>query len=357
LKKNYLLQVLLLLVLATALDRATGPDIGAAAFYIFPIALASWRFGKDLGYATALAAIALDLIMEWSWATHSSVFVVASNTLLLLIVFLTVCWLNDRISQQQHSIFQQRDELGRLNRRMEVEMRNARVLQKVLVGPLPQHPALELGQYQRTARILGGDLIYLSLRSDHRLSLVIGDVSGKGSPAALAVAVLIGLFEEVASRSDSPRQTLETLNQKLWGYLPDDMFITLFHATLDLETGEMKYVNAGHEWPVILFASGGKETLPSSGLPLGMYETIEYDEESIRLSRGDLLFCYTDGATDQRQPDGKRLGEERLIEIVEGNAQLPCEKLAATVGSFVGGKVTDLDDDMTLLALRFKSFQ
>jgi sigma-B regulation protein RsbU (phosphoserine phosphatase) len=271
------------------------------------------------------------------------------------LVFLVVCGLSVKLRQQQISLAEQRDELQRLNDQMEAEMRSAQAIQRLLTGPLPVHPAVEIQTHLQSARILGGDTIYLTLTPDERLAIAVGDVSGKGSPAALAGAVLIGMLEESPARFRSPSETLDELNRRLVGRLPDEMFVTFFYGILDLRTGELVFSNAGHERPFLLSRTGEGEMLSSFGLPLGLFPETEYAEYRTRLRPDDLLFFYTDGLIDQRQTDGERLTAERLFEMVGETCGGSCPELVDSVLRRAVEGTGEVVDDLSMVAIRYHS--
>jgi sigma-B regulation protein RsbU (phosphoserine phosphatase) len=195
--------------------------------------------------------------------------------------------------------------------------------------------------------------VYLTLTPDERLAIAVGDVSGKGSPAALAGAVLIGMLEESPHRFRSPSETLNDLNRRLVGCLPDEMFVTLFYGILDLRTGELVFTSAGHEWPFLLTPSGEREMLASSGLPLGLFPESEYADRRTRLRPDDLLFLYTDGLIDQRQADGERLGADRLFGLVGEACGGTCPELVEGVLQRAVEGTGEVGDDISMVAIRF----
>ena len=356
--RNEFLPILLFLVLAALTDHITGTLVSASAFYIFPIAWAGWRLGWRYGLATLSLAMLVNLVSEWSRPTPLlPPHILMSNEALRLVVFLAVCALSVMLRRDREALAEQRDQLAHLNGQLEGEMRDARAIQQLLAAPLSPPPGVELETFFRPSKILGGDLIHLSLLTEDRLALAIGDVSGKGSPAALAGAVTLGLLTVAPSRIRSPAETLRALNQQLVGYLPEEMFITFLYALLDLSTGELVYSLAGHEYPFLVRPSGRSELLEGEGLPLGLFPEAEYLDHTLTLAPGDLLFCYTDGLPDVRQPSGGRLGVEALRQQVDLRARFPCDLLVKNVLHEVVGDRNDLEDDVSVIAVRYRPEQ
>ena len=205
------------------------------------------------------------------------------------------------------------------------------------------------------AKAVGGDL-YNAFVRDGKLFFCIGDVSGKGIPSALIMAITQALFRNIASREDNPAHIMKRLNETACRNNKANIFATLFIGVLDLPTGHLRYCNAGHELPVVIVKD---EALHCSlieakpHLPIGLFDDFNYEMQSMFMQPGSALFLYTDGLTEARNAKGKFLGRTKVLQIINKYASTSPKQLVETVISqwkqFVGA--TEQSDDLTLLAL------
>lgn len=169
-----------------------------------------------------------------------------------------------------------------------------------------------------SCRAVGGDVYdYIEL-SDGRIGIALGDVAGKGLPAALLMCAFQASLRALAELNLPPRETMLRLNKILCRRLPMNRFVTFFYAVLDPRSNRLSYVNAGHCPPWIVHAGGrSAERVSETGRPLGMFESSSYEEATMELAAGDLFVCYSDGVPDGVGPSGEEFGEKKLVEVVE----------------------------------------
>ena len=236
------------------------------------------------------------------------------------------------------------------------------------------------------AKAVGGDL-YNAFVRDGKLFFCIGDVSGKGIPSALIMAITQALFRNIASREDNPAHIMRLLNETACRNNKANIFVTLFVGVLDLPTGHLRYCNAGHELPILIdhspltidhspsqmsaeaSARGGQQCSmfnvqcsmieAKPNLPIGLFDDFNYEMQSIQMPPGSTLFLYTDGLTEARNADGKLFGRDRVAQMIEAcGPKEPKQLVEAVIGQwhqFVG--TTEQSDDLTLLALRYTPSQ
>ncbi|WMS42987.1 SpoIIE family protein phosphatase [Acuticoccus sp. MNP-M23] len=239
---------------------------------------------------------------------------------------------------------------------LEQELDIARELQtSFLPKPLPPHPSFDVFGLMESAKEVGGDFFDIFMIDENRLGMVIADVSGKGVPAAMFMAITRTLIRATALTSPSPAATVGEVNSFLAADNEQMMFVTLFHGVLHLDTGEFAFANAGHNPPYVL-AAGGLVTLPrASGPALAVVEDIAYKDDSIVLAPGSTFFAYTDGVTEAFSRDGTEYGTDKLEAfIVAHAAETPaalCADVRADVLAFEDG--ADQFDDVTCFALRY----
>jgi sigma-B regulation protein RsbU (phosphoserine phosphatase) len=161
------------------------------------------------------------------------------------------------------------------------------------------------------------------------------------------------MLDDAAARYTSPAATLHCLNERLAARLPEGLFVTLFHGLLDLERGELLYAGGGHEFPLLVRASGALEELPATGMALGILPDTEFEERALALSPGDLLLCFTDGIIDQRLPSGERFGRERFQAAAREYSALTCPDLVRALLERGTAGVSECQDDITLVAVRY----
>ena len=205
---------------------------------------------------------------------------------------------------------------------------------------------------------VGGDLYDYFIR-DEKLYFAIGDVSGKGVPSSLLMAVARALFNSVASRDSNPSRIMQLLNENACRNNTKNMFATFFIGVLDLPTGRLRYCNAGHDVPVLV--NGEPATLPvKANLPLGVMEDFKFEGEEIQSEYGTTLFLYTDGLTEAMDGAHNQFGLHRVFDTLEvcGPDSTPAEILSAmntSVQDFVEG--APQSDDLTKLAIRYTPVQ
>ncbi len=240
--------------------------------------------------------------------------------------------------------------------RLEKELAVARQIQEsILPHELPQIPGLDLGARIVPTRAVGGDLFDLIDLGDGKLGIAVADVSDKGVPAAIFMALTRSLLRAEASRTSSPRQVLQNVNHVLLEMNDAGMFVTVLYGIIDSASREFLYVRAGHELPIVVTPQGQLlEIRPGTGRPLGLFDPVALDEQRLPLSPGSLLVIPTDGMTDQRNDAGEFFGSERLQRVVcddrTGSAQTICNRLFDAVNSFRGSAAQF--DDMTLVVVR-----
>ncbi len=215
---------------------------------------------------------------------------------------------------------------------------------------------LDLFASLEPAREVGGDLYDFFFIDEDNVFFSVGDVSDKGVPAAIFMAVSKTLIKGIAGRDMEPSEVLKKVNQELCLYNDSLMFVTLFCGILNLETGDFKFTNAGHNPPVILRSSGEVEWLKlPPGTVLGIDDRSEYKTETARLMSGDALVAYTDGVTEAMNNERKLFSEARLLEaakkFINANAQETVNGIAASVREYAAGAVQS--DDITIMAIRF----
>ncbi len=206
------------------------------------------------------------------------------------------------------------------------------------------------------AKLVGGDL-YSYLIRDEKLFFCIGDVSGKGVPAALVMAVANALFRSVSAHESNPARIMQALNEIGCQRNEQNMFVTSIIGVLDLPTGKLRYCNAGHEKPFVI----GKEVRPLPAkphLPLGVMDDLIYTAQETLLQPGESLFLYTDGLTEAMNESHELFGVKRIEKGLQDcikNESIAPEKLIQTmtnrVNAFVDG--AEQSDDLTLLAIQY----
>jgi serine phosphatase RsbU (regulator of sigma subunit) len=240
--------------------------------------------------------------------------------------------------------------------RLEREIEVARQIQRTfLPDHLPEFPGWELAASWKTARQVGGDFYDVFELPGRRLGLFIADVSDKGVPAALFMALTRTLVRAVVYDTASPADALRRVNALIIPDNQQEMFVTAVYGVLSLDSGEFRYANAGHNPPILACRDENRiEFLRRTGAALGVIEDLPMEDRTITLGPGHCLLLYTDGLTEAFSIQNEPYGEERLTRLVENvNAGSVRDLLDAIDASVTG--FTDplpLADDMTMLAVR-----
>ncbi len=246
-------------------------------------------------------------------------------------------------------------QLNKQKERMQGELKVASDIQMAMVPkifpPFPKPDDLDLSASIVPAKEVGGDLYDFFIR-DEKLHFCIGDVSGKGVPASLLMAVTRTQYRTLAAQHDSPAQIVSTINDSMDEINENNMFVTFFCGVLDLKTGHMKYCNAGHNAPYIL-TDAIRELPVEPNLPLGVLSGFEFAEQSVDLNYDDALLLYTDGLNEAENIHHEQFGESGIRSVLHTRrtAQEQIDALKAAVAAFVGE--AEPSDDLTMLFLHY----
>ncbi|PYQ15249.1 MAG: hypothetical protein DMF80_10020 [Acidobacteria bacterium] len=241
--------------------------------------------------------------------------------------------------------------------RMAEELRLASNVQRSLLPAPVQHARLELAREFIPFREIGGDYYDFLPLGPHRMALAIGDVMGKGVPAALLAANLkASVRAQLQGGEVSPADLVFRVNRLFWDLTPNGLFASLFFAVFDLEAGTVDYVNAGHHYPFLVRADGGVEVLTEGGTLLGLVEESAYVSGRVQVHPDDVLVFYTDGVTDRSSREGDMYGVDRLKDAAVRNrkdaARIALYSILGEVQGWSGG--LPAEDDATLVVAKVR---
>ncbi len=246
------------------------------------------------------------------------------------------------------------DEIA-LRRQRNDEMASAAIIQRALLpDPLAFARATGLDAHaaMRPARDVGGDFFDLLALADGRVALGVGDVCGKGVPAALYMGISKTLIAINLRERPDLGAAVAKANAYLTAHYPSEQFATLFYAAIDPATGDLEYVSCGHPAARIRRRDGRVEALEAGGLPVGMFDDLRPPSRRARLDAGDALFVYSDGVTEAADPAQEEFGEARLdaaLARAEGGANALVSAVVEAVGGFARGAAQS--DDVTCVAI------
>jgi sigma-B regulation protein RsbU (phosphoserine phosphatase) len=244
-------------------------------------------------------------------------------------------------------------EIAQHFHQQEHEIAEARSIQEgLLPKEIPRLSGYEIASAWQSARVVGGDYFDVLEFEDEILGLCIADVAGKGMPAALLMSNLQAAVRGLASPALPLDQLCVRLNSLLRRNIANDRFITFFYAQLDGPARMLRYVNAGHNPPIVLHQDGTHHRLQEGGVVLGVFPSQTFDIGTMQLEHGDRVIFFTDGVTEASNPQEEEFGDERLVRLLEENRQCSAaeiqKKILDAAGAFSHG---NWHDDATLLIL------
>ncbi len=231
------------------------------------------------------------------------------------------------------------------------------IAREIQFGLVPQGPFDQNGTtihcYMRPANTVGGDYYDIIPLAESQVGIVIGDVAGKGMPAALMMALLQGSLRTLISAGHRGSELMTKLNDYLYDNIPENKLVTLFYGELDTAMGELRYVNAGHNAPILIRNEADPERLPATSLVMGIDRETHFEVKQIEIRPRDRLLLFTDGVTEAFNLRDEEYGEARLDAFLKRNVALPSDALIKAlvddVLRFCGA--VRLSDDMTLMAV------
>jgi serine phosphatase RsbU (regulator of sigma subunit) len=249
------------------------------------------------------------------------------------------------------------EQLLALRRELEIARSIQQSILPRVFPPFPQRTDIDVFAAMLPAREMGGDFYDFFLIDDAHLGVVVGDVSGKGMPAALFMAVSRTVVKSIAVAGTPPAECLRRANALLCLDNSAEMFVTIFYAVIDLRTGEVEYGNGGHNSPYLLRRDDSVEMLErTGGTVLGVLQDLHYVSKRARLRPGDALFLYTDGVTEAMDINAALFSDQRLQSALLRCTQETPEAIIRTVIAAVEdycGNVAQ-SDDITVLAVRYR---
>ena len=267
-----------------------------------------------------------------------------------------IVWRSSRNLERLREINAEKERIG-------VELRVAsQIQQSMLPGHHLHRDDVDIRGSLVPAREVGGDLYDYFIR-DEKLFFCIGDVSGKGAPSAMLMAVTHGLFRSASAHDSNPARIMDAINEVACQGNDTNMFVTMFVGVLDLPTGRLRYCDAGHDAPFIirgerLEVRGEKSATAlevNPHLPIGLFDDTKYTVQEISIQPDSLIFLYTDGLTEAKNAEHKLFGLERIQAVLntcaDNDSEEVLEKITQSVNGFV--KLAEQSDDLTMLAIRY----
>ena len=297
---------------------------------------------------------------DWTMAIVVPEDVILSNArglnliiLLAMIIGLVAIYLFCR-----HQIKEIADPISVQKAAVERELQIAHDIQMAMLPkmfpPFPDRYDIDIFGELTPAKAVGGDLYDFFIR-DEKLFFCIGDVSGKGVPASLVMAVTRALFRNIVTHITdpiaNPNHIVDSMNTSICDGNDSSMFVTLFVGVLDLQTGHLRYCNAGHDKPYI----DGMQIQCDSNIPVGVMPDWNFTEQETDMAPGSMIYLYTDGLTEAENARHEQFGGQRIADIAASYKESPQElikKMSGAVRQFVGE--TEQSDDLTMFAIKYK---
>ncbi len=323
----------------------SGRFIGVRGAVVFAIGVETLHMGIVL-----LLVQPLDL--AWDIVRQVALPMIATNAMGVAIISVMVGnYIHEKSTERERDEYQ--DELERKR----VELSIAREIQRsFLPMGVPDISGYDIAAANIPAAEVGGDFYDFIRLPGGQLALVIADVSGKGVPAALYMALSRTVLRANALGSSDPVEVMQATNAIIAEDSESGMFVTMFYAQVDTDSRVTTFVNAGHNPPIIIHSDGAQGRLDTQGIALGAMEDIELESGSIVLVPGDMLAFYTDGVTEAIDPAGEEYGEERLIGCLGQNRHLPAKQIVDAVHADVVRHcgTEPQFDDITLMVMNVR---
>lgn len=273
--------------------------------------------------------------------------------------------LRDSFEQMQHSLTKYVEELKSTTAQkasIESELKVAHNIQMSMLPktfpPYPDREDIDIFGQLTPAKAVGGDLFDFYIR-DEQLYFCIGDVSGKGVPASLFMAVTRSLFRNVSAHQSKPHLIMKALNDSLVESNEMNMFVTLFVGVLDLQTGLLRYCNAGHDAPLLIGLQRVGVLPCDSNLPIGVMADFDFSEQTILIDKYTTIFLFTDGLNEAENCHQEQFSDDRIMNVAQGLLGMGHHRptqvvrhMTDAVHTFVG--TAEQSDDLTMLAIQYK---
>ena len=266
---------------------------------------------------------------------------------------LTILAANLAVSLENARLYEQ---VARDEARMERELQAAKRIQGALLRPVPADDyGLDMAARYISAREVGGDLYDFLRYGPQQVGIALGDVSGKGTAAALYGAVSIGIMRSLAPQKLQPAEMLRQMNQLVGERRIESRFMTACFATWQKGRQKLRVANAGQSQP-LLYKGGHCDRIELTGFPLGIFEDVTYDEWGVTLESGDILVFHSDGIAETANSEGQLFGTERLRRLIEQLHEMAAGELADRILSEVDwfAQSAPLSDDRTLVVMKVK---
>ncbi|MFH1502084.1 MAG: PP2C family protein-serine/threonine phosphatase [Candidatus Eisenbacteria bacterium] len=316
---------------------------GFPAYVRVPLALATLLGGGVLGSGLAMLINPILILYQ----VRLALMVVTVNGFLALVV--------GALTYAYEYLRGQIEDESSARARLEREMEVARDIQmELLPKTFPNVPGLDMFAFSVPARHVGGDCYDIIELGDGHLAITIGDVAGKGTPAAILMANVQSAVRALSESGVPAASLIEKVNSLVHRSTEDSGFITFFYCVLNTKTGHLRYVNAGHNPPCVLRADGRKDYLERGGVVIGIMAGMTYEEGETSLGSGDDLVLYTDGITEATNPRDEMYGEERLEEVLAAHRHESAreieERVYSNVKDFTEGAAQA--DDLTMVVVK-----
>jgi serine phosphatase RsbU (regulator of sigma subunit) len=308
-----------------------------------PLALSTLLGGAVLG--SGLAMLVNPLLIFYQ--IRLALMVVTVNGILALVV--------GALTYAYEHLRGQIEDQSAARARLEREMEVARDIQmELLPKTFPNIPGLDVFAFSVPARQVGGDCYDIIDLGDGHLAITIGDVAGKGTPAAILMANVQAAVRALSESGIPATSLIEKVNSLVHRSTEESGFITFFYCVLDTQTGHLRYVNAGHNPPCVLRGDGRKDYLDRGGVVIGIMSGMTYEEGETHIGRGDAVVLYTDGITEATNPRDEMYGEARLESVLEEyrgeSAREIEERVYTDVKDFTEGAAQA--DDLTMVIVK-----
>jgi len=316
---------------------------GFPAYVRIPLAIVMLIAGGVIGSGIAILVNPLIVLYQMDKA----VMVTTINAAVALVVGLMTYMYEQMKLQVEHAVAERS--------KLEYEMNIARRIQtELLPTQFPKPPGWDIFGFSVPAKQVGGDCYDVIELDGGKLAITIGDVSGKGAPAAILMANVQAAVRALAESGVPASQLVGRVNTLVHGYTADSVFVTFFYAVLDTRTQQITYVNAGHNPPCVLRAGGTREYLDKGGLVIGVMPGITYEEGTVSLGIGDDLVLYTDGVTEAMNGSEEMFGEERLEDLLVAHRHRSArdieEHVYTEIRDFAAG--APQADDLTMVVVK-----